>query len=434
METRRHKDIVAFKTSGGKILGFHAKNLEVAELSADAWGGLPAPSASRLQSQKGGEGQIALMRWLATESNSTTSDMKFDYVNSININVTQVCNLKCVYCEAGGDGSYGRPEKKIALDKAIPVLDRLLSRIPNSGEFTVTFVGGEPLLYPEGMKIIADYCLEQTQNRRIQLQFRVVTNGTLFSPQVLELLKEHKMNLVVSMDGPPDLQDTIRPTLGGKGSSDKVLAGLDLLAANKKDLGSITLRAIFGQHNTDVEKVYDFFKTWNFDWYEFNFDVASSDEGFSDQYTRSLLTAAAKAFMAGGELALRKIKLFDRVFDRLDRRVRVENFCDSGKSFAVIDAQGAVFKCPWETNTKNMSVGSGEAFSVESLQDIETSLIDHNNCGACWARHLCGGGCMYAHGLATGAKSSPDQVYCKRTRSLISEAFMFYLESREVAQ
>lgn len=423
MESQRANDIVAFKSPSGKALAFHAQNLEVAEISSEAW---------NAWNQAENEAFADILHWEANTNSASTSDVAVTYINSININVTQVCNLKCVYCEAGGDGSYGRPEKRIALQQAVPALQKLLEKVPNGGEFTVTFVGGEPLLYPDGIKILAEHCRETLSQRGIDLQFRVVTNGTLFNSEIIQLLAEYKTNIVVSVDGPPELQDRIRPTAGGKGSSQKLGEGLKLLTENKDRLGFITLRSIFGPHNTDVAPVYEYFKQFDFGGYEFNFDVTCSDPGLSEAYASSMSLTAAQVFKSGGEQSLRKIRFYDRVFDRLDRRVRVQNFCDSGKSFAVLDAQGSVFKCPWETNSKAKSVGQGNAFQIEDLQDIEMSLIEHNNCGACWARHLCGGGCMYAHGLATGAPSKPDPIYCKRTRSLISDAILFYLESREV--
>jgi len=50
----------------------------------------------------------------------------------------------------------------------------------NQGNFIVTFVGGEPLMYPEGMQLVAEHVQEIAQQRGIQTRFRVVTNGTLF--------------------------------------------------------------------------------------------------------------------------------------------------------------------------------------------------------------------------------------------------------------
>jgi uncharacterized protein len=423
METQRQKDIIAFKSPSGRLVAYHANNLEVAEISNAAWNSWNKP-----QDQAFAE----ILDWESTVNLSTLSDSKLNYINSVNINVTQICNLKCIYCEAGGDGSYGRPEKKIAIDKAVPALQKIMDRIPNGGEFTVTFVGGEPLLYPDGIKILVDHCRNSLSPRDIRLQFRLITNGTLFTSDVLQIMSEHKINIVVSIDGPPELQDKIRPTAGGKGSSQKLIEGLKLLAANKDKLGLIIFRSIFGSHNVDVETVYDYFSQFEFSCYDFNFDVTCSAAGLSESFSNSLAKVAQKAFQEGGENALRKILYFDRIFDRLDRRVRVQNFCDSGKSFAVVDAQGSVFKCPWETNLKSHSVGQGNSFQIEALQDIEMSLIEHNNCGSCWARHLCGGGCMYAHGLATGQPSQPDPIYCQRTRSLISIAIPYYLESREV--
>ena len=157
MEYRRWNDILALKTNDGKVIGFHSRNLEVAELSEDLWNTMRW-ELSRPELE---EAFDQLQTWNREESEPSTGSDQKHKVRSVSINVTQVCNLQCVYCAAGGDGSYGRPEKRIVVEKTLPQLKILMEHLGAGETFNVTFIGGEPLLYPEGLRLICEYVEQQ---------------------------------------------------------------------------------------------------------------------------------------------------------------------------------------------------------------------------------------------------------------------------------
>ena len=135
-------------------------------------------------------------------------------VRALTINVTQICNLHCSYCAAGGDGSFGDPVKKISIEKTLPQLQFFMKKLSAGDEFRLTFLGGEPLLYAEGLRLLALYAQELAADRQIKTQFVVVTNGTQFTRANIEILKQIKANITISIDGPPEINDPLRPNKG----------------------------------------------------------------------------------------------------------------------------------------------------------------------------------------------------------------------------
>ena len=430
MERRTYQDIMALKARDGRVLGFHARKLEVAELSPEAWPALEAQTES--------EALTALQAWNAEATPAATVDPskkpQASFVRSLSINVTQVCNLHCVYCAAGGDGTYGAATKRISIEKTLPQIQWLLERVPQDGTFSINFLGGEPLLYPEALSAIGEYALGLTQNdykhKNIKLGFNVVTNGTLFNATTIAALKKINCSVTLSLDGPAEINDKVRPDITGKGKTAQILSGLQMLLAERKGLGSIGVQAVFGDHNCEVVKAYAFFRELGLDWYEFNFDQTQASASSSQKFERELSEVASLALATGGEVELRKIKFFDVLFSYLDAQKGIQNYCGSGKSYLVLDAQNRAFTCPWEVNDSSTAVGQGTQLALEKIQHLKTTQLEANNCGSCWARHLCGGGCMYAHNKATGSKHSPDRVYCERTRNLISITIMHYQSLR----
>lgn len=429
MEFRRWDNIVAIKTEQGNLLGFHSYNLEVAEISENLWLDLAQPSDKIANSES--DSLLALKLWNAELSPETTTEKKQKKVQSLSINVTQVCNLHCVYCAAGGDGTYGRAQRKISISKTLPQLDLLLSRLEAGEQFNITFLGGEPLLYPQGMELIAEHAVELAEQKAISLRFQVITNGTLFNEQTIALLKRFNFNVSISLDGPAQINDIQRPSAGGNGSTAKVLEGLQLLLKNRSKKQIIKVQGVFGPHNTEVFKAYQFYRELGVDTFEFNFDQACSDEKASDQFVSEMQKVCHHAYQNGGEGALRQIHFFDHLFNQMDEHYRIENFCGSGRSYAVIDANNVVFDCPWSANDLTEKIGQDTAFLPEQLQHMKTTSISTNSCQQCWAKHLCGGGCAWAHKQATGDKTRPDLIFCNRTRNLISLGILYYYLSRK---
>ena len=117
VELLRHQNILAIKTAG-RTLGFHSHNLEVAEISDEAW--------SALKNSASSEALNELIEWNQFVNPDTKDSSNQFGIRSITLNVNQICNLHCHYCAAGGDGSYGDPVKKISIEKTLPQITWML--------------------------------------------------------------------------------------------------------------------------------------------------------------------------------------------------------------------------------------------------------------------------------------------------------------------
>lgn len=423
LDLRNFNRLVAVKMPTGRILGFHTTNMEVAELSPESW--------EQMQSMPSVESEAgrSLIEWDQFENpNARQERTKSGQIRSITINVTQVCNLACTYCAAGGDGTYGDPVKKISVDKTIPQLRMLMERA--EGSFQITFLGGEPLLYPDGIKILADVAKQIATERNLKLRLGIVTNGTLFTESNIQLLAEMKASVNLSLDGDKETNDQRRPTKGGRGVTDKVVEGLNALLRRREELTEVGISGVFGRGNLDLMRAWDFFRQFNLDYYDFVYDHHEKEAEPSREFTQALVQVGKRAFEIGGEDELRKIKTYANYFHLLDEQLRLENFCGAGKSFLQIDARNQVTTCPWLVGEAKEIVGVGTTIFQDRLEKLQEPLIQKNNCGDCWARFLCGGGCMYIHRNKTGHKHQVDPNFCERTRSLIGSALELYLMAR----
>lgn len=434
MDIRRYKDIIAAKTSEG-IIAYHASNLEVAEISLEAFqqmspitlknGQIPTTSLSSTE-----EAAQSLENWQA-ETNPDVLSGELHYgIKSLTINVTQICNLKCTYCAAGGDGTYGDPVNRIQIEKTLPQLKFFLDKLPNNSDFNLSFVGGEPLLYPEALKAIYDYVLAESSTRQIRCKFMVTTNATVISDSTLDILSRMKIHVTVSLDGKAEINDSVRPTKNKTSSTELTLHGLKQLAKIKNNLASIGISGVYSSENMNVLESYQYFRTLGADWYEFNFSYTETCPEAQKAYLSQMEEVAALAWNLGQEAELRKIKTFNLYFQTLDSQQRVQNYCGAGKSFLMIDAKNQLYTCPWVVGEKAEIVGSEANLDHSKLAKYQKPLIELNNCQTCWARFICGGGCMFINKAHTGDKHKKDELFCERTRGLILLAILYYKRAR----
>lgn len=134
-------------------------------------------------------------------------------VASLILALTDRCNLECVYCYRCACDS--------GEDMSAEVLEKAISLVDHSGPALIQVTGGEPTLVPDMVELVGR--LAGRMKRRPQLAIQ--TNGTLLNLELAEVLKEYGFQVGVSMDGPPDIQDSLR------GKASETLRGLRLLEA-----------------------------------------------------------------------------------------------------------------------------------------------------------------------------------------------------------
>ena len=440
MQLRRFKDIIAIKsdTTVGKpdsYIAFHAANMEVAEVSEEVFNemteiSLLTGSIPELTTPKESDAHQALLEW-NTETNPTVKSGKLDFkIKSITLNVNQICNLKCAYCAAGGDGTYGEAMNQLSVEKTLPQLKFLMSKLSPTENFAISFVGGEPLLHPKAIKAIHDYVYSEAEKLKINPKLRIVTNGTLLTEETVELLREMQLELCISIDGTKEYNDVARPSKDGKSTTDKIISGLSLLMQNRGKIKSIDFSAITTASNQNLFENFLFLKNLNPDGLDFVFANDEKSEQAQQKYISDFNKIMDYLWEAGGEKALRKLNAVDHYFRLLDNQQQVENHCGAGKSYLMVDAKNRLYSCVWDANLKEEQVGIDQQLDSDKLAKLSKSLIELNNCQTCWARNLCGGGCMHINRSHTGDKHQKSLLFCERTRSLISRVVLYYKLAR----
>ncbi|MEO8244173.1 MAG: radical SAM protein [bacterium] len=130
------------------------------------------------------------------------------------VKVTRICNLRCTYCHDWQTG----PDAVMDFATLAQTM-RWLIEGSNARRVNVVLHGGEPsLIGPHGLILLLAL---QARYRRPgqQIGTRMQTNGVRLLPALLDVLVLFDVITSVSMDGPPEVHDLTRRTVGGRSSS-----------------------------------------------------------------------------------------------------------------------------------------------------------------------------------------------------------------------
>jgi len=137
--------------------------------------------------------------------------------------LTTACNLRCAYCYRGEE-----PPTAMPLDVAQAAL-RLAgaSGLP----FHVQLAGGEPTLEPGLVEDVGRLVRSAAWPATVAMQ----TNGVLLDARLLAVCKRCGIDINVSIDGPPPVQERIR------GNAKDSFRGLDLLSRSEMQVRVTTV-------------------------------------------------------------------------------------------------------------------------------------------------------------------------------------------------
>lgn len=148
--------------------------------------------------------------------------MKFnDYfkLKDITVNVTNSCNLNCVYCfEHNKNGMKMSSEM---IEKIIDVsYNNYLITNETKFPFVVNFFGGEPFLAFDVM----EHAMKYAKNKKYRISFGVTTNLTMLTDHMIDVIEDYELGLLVSVDGIKKIHDRNRCN-----SYDTVMSNLNKL-------------------------------------------------------------------------------------------------------------------------------------------------------------------------------------------------------------
>lgn len=349
--------------------------------------------------------------------------------------VTQTCNLRCVYCYGKG-GEYGMAGV-MSEETARRTLDWFFQG-PGPSDREIAFFGGEPFLNFPLMRFIVTYARKQAHAVGGAVKFSATTNMTALDEEKIQFIRDNDLNLVASFDGPKPLLDRLRPSRDGSSTYDRICAVLPEVLAGRED--KVNARATLVAQSDPREVLDEIFKV-GFKRAHMTRAAPSlflsgeerEDPGLLAELDRKIIELTEEqvkevlaALRARDEERVRRLTkllpaslpsrgdLFENGIACLSKR---SFFCGVGRGQLAVGVLGDVYPC-------HRFVGQ-ERFRLGSIYDAEPfdtgkfrSSIESRSCSVCWARHICGGGCLHENVAESLEEGEPSERTCAHQRRL----------------
>ncbi len=333
--------------------------------------------------------------------------------------LTERCNLACSYCYAG-QGAYGKGSLNRIPDRQIDsILEYLEATFPNGIE-NLQFFGGEPLLETRAIRSIcerAPHCVSIRESAR-----SVVTNGTVLSEGILEVLSTYHIAVTISLDGPAEFHDLYRVfKRGGCGSFSVVTKNVARLASAGVPVAiQLTVSPAMVQAHArgqfGVEDFSDLLDNIGVRYVHLSpvIDVLGGEFSFSEQQLEQL-----DAFQAQMIAALHARGLMNNAVVEahrfLTKRECNPGYCGAGLDELTVDINGDLYPCFMFINKPEFRIGTINkgVTNTALITQLETNRKAHSEiCERCAIVDSCKA-CVGASVLENGTVSRPSTTMCR---------------------
>jgi len=325
-------------------------------------------------------------------------------VRVLKIQLGLSCNYSCEYCLQ----RFVPFEQDTSAQDVEAFLASLEANVVLAPDAKIQFWGGEPLVYWKTMFPLA----RALRARYPEVEFSVITNGSLMDPEKALFLLELGFTVSISHDGPGQAVRGEDPF-----DNPKTKQAILMLYNRLRPLDRISFNAMIHKNNQSRAAVQKFFQELTGDE-----DVPIGEGSFIDAYDEGGMMHTAMTDqehidyrrLAYDEISngqalnfgtiTHKIRDFFETLDTGRSAYHVWQKCGMDKDDRIaVTLKGDVLTCQNVSTTSTAANGAPHhAGNIEKMEEvkIETSThwLSRPNCRSCPVLQLCRGSCMYLQG------------------------------------
>jgi uncharacterized protein len=346
---------------------------------------------------------------------------------SVRLHLTDQCNLACDYCYLG---KQKREDWEMDMETGRRIVDKIHSTALKYSlrNISLKFAGGEPLLKLSLVLEICDYALEKFKNdKKIKLNFAILTNGTLINEENAREIKKIKIGVGVSLDGTKKWHNLHAKYASGAGSFSQVDRGISILLSQGVSLG---LSAVINADN--LGGITELFKYANEKRIRVTFTFVRKNPEISNDLlmdNERLVEEYLKFFQLLEKNLPKHYSIISSLCDNIPIFSRSQRFpCGVGENYVIIGPDGSIVPCVMNQGDKKAVVGhikdSDDLLSLIRKPEVQKRnplIYEKNKCTGCSYLAACHGGCPSEIFFKSGDYTDPSP-YCEAYKKLIPRA------------
>ena len=328
------------------------------------------------------------------------------------------CNMGCRYCFEKDVPAY-RQSTLLTREMADRILCWFFDH-QKGPKAHIQIYGGEPLLNWPIVQYVVDRCDDWSKCQSVVLSKYMITNGTLLDADKIKWLKERSVAIQVSVDGDKETHDRFRVYKSGVPTMGHIQPNIAELIRQK---GAFNLRAVLTREQTDPELILTGLRKHGAT--RVSFEVVATDcqearlaEKDWSQFNKKYLRLLHRPFSSWIELP----EDLQNIIIRICEQRRIIYGCGAGLSEVTITPDGAIYECQRLFRPPLGHVGDNKGLP-ELESHFLTPVDDREHCRSCWARYLCGGGCLHQSHIGH-ASDAPLPQFCEMKRNLAEAAII----------
>ena len=343
-------------------------------------------------------------------------------VRALCLNITGDCNMNCIYCFTRRRKSRKSGSSMMELSTAQKAIDYLLTHALPHAPLQVDFFGGEPLLNFDVIKGAVEYAKTAAPAQNRKISFTVTTNGSLLNKEINAYLDREGFQVIISLDGLPDLHDSQRPFKDGTPSWNEVFRRITGFLEGRR-YQNYYIRGTFTPQSLHIEETARFFIEHHLT--KFSLEPARGKEEIWS-VNESHLPRLYQEYEELARLAASCNKE-DRHFDFfhfiifqdpplcITRRLYG---CGAGVEYLSITPEGEIYPCHQLHDNARFSMGtifdkdSNSRFRAMHDMFKDSHILNKPECRHCWARYYCSGGCHANNFFINNHIGKPDMLGC----------------------
>ena len=356
------------------------------------------------------------------------------------LEATHACNLACQYCFVRN--YYPEQGGMMTMDTARRAVDLLSPK----QSIAVGFFGGEPLMNWDLITGVTAYVKDLTAKRGVDRTLHITTNATLLDDERIRFLDENGFSLIVSLDGPEEIHNRMRPAKSQKTLNSQQATVANLRKFKGRGLARrTTLRSTFTGASIDMLPRIEYLNALIEDGCASHMSVEPCSlnetaclrlpDGHPLSLTRAHYEALAQEYHLAANWYVAQVRAGKRPslqqFAWALRRLLYTQHscteCGAGCGYLSVDPGGHLFACHREGKSiiGHLDTGVDEELRAKWK---DNRLYTRPDCIACPIKYLCGGGCRMNSLDRYDDIRKPDELDCFLKRRMFEEALWIMCE------